>query len=162
MWQYMRAIVLKGLVRRCNYVSVFSNISKFRKESRKEWVQIHSCRNRCSTEYLIHNATLLQSEIEMLSVSCKFVASSILSAHPVTARLSVGLGSDALEYGLDVWPRLGGSARHEGGAVASSVFTPADSTPDEMETFGCQRLAATLCRETQRERKLYIIMVSQS
>ena len=85
----------------------------------------------------------------------------ILSAHPVTARLSVGLSSDALEDGLDVWPRLGGAARHEGGAVASSVLSSADPTPNEMETLGCQRLAATLCRETKRERKLYI-MVSQS
>ena len=70
--------------------------------------------------------------------------------HPVTARLSVGLGTDSLEDWFDVRPGLGGSARHEGGAVASSIFSATHSTPHEMETFGGQSLAATL--EGGRER----------
>ena len=65
-------------------------------------------------------------------------------ANPVAARLSVNLGTDALEDGLDAGPGSRGAARHEGGAVPRTVLPSTHSTPDKQETLLCQSLAATL------------------
>ena len=65
-------------------------------------------------------------------------------ANPVAARLSVSLGTDALEDGLDAGPGGRGAARHEGGAVPCTILPSTHSTPDKQETLLCQSLAATL------------------
>ena len=64
--------------------------------------------------------------------------------NPVAARLSVSLGTDALEDGLDAGPGSRGAARHEGGAVPRTILPSTHSTPDKQETLLCQSLAATL------------------
>ena len=87
------------------------------------------------------HVSILDSIVHHLDV----VSGSVLP-NPVAARLLANLGSDALEDGLDVLPRLRVAPRHERGAVAGTVLSPAHSAADEEETLTGKELGTTLQR----------------
>ena len=85
------------------------------------------------------HVSILDSIVNHLDImSCSILAD------PVAARLLANLGSDALEDGLDVFPRLRVTTWHERGAVASTVLSPAHSATDEEETLLSKELGTTL------------------
>ena len=46
---------------------------------------------------------------------------------PVTAGFAFDLGSSGLEYFFDGGPCIGGTTRHEGRAISSTLLTPGDT-----------------------------------
>ncbi len=66
-------------------------------------------------------------------------------ADPVAARGSIlDLGGDGLEYGLDVRPRGGIAAGHNGWPAARAFFATGDAGADEEDALGGQRLGAAV------------------
>jgi len=63
------------------------------------------------------------------------VVTSTLVTDPVTARLTVRLGSNALEDILDEWPSLFITTGHERRTIAGTFFTTRNTRPDESEAL---------------------------
>ena len=63
------------------------------------------------------------------------VVASTLVTDPVTARLAVALGGDALEDVLNVGPGGLVTTGHEGGAVAGTLLTTGDTAADEADAL---------------------------
>lgn len=85
------------------------------------------------------HVSILDSIVDHLDV----VTSSVLP-NPVTAWLLADLSGDPLEDGLDVFPSLRVSPRHEGGAVASTVLSPAHPAANKEQTLLSKGLSTTL------------------
>lgn len=69
------------------------------------------------------------------------IVTSTLVTNPVTARLAVRLGSDALEDILDEWPGLLVTTGHERGTITGTLLTTGNTGSDESETL----LGKVLC-----------------
>jgi hypothetical protein len=63
---------------------------------------------------------------------------------PFAARLTITLGSNALENVLDVWPRLLISTRHDRRTISGTLLTTGHTTADESDSLSRQVLASTL------------------
>jgi hypothetical protein len=63
---------------------------------------------------------------------------------PLTARLAVTLCGDGLQHILDEWPGLFSSTGHDGGTIASTLFTSRDTSADESEALFCQIFATAI------------------
>jgi hypothetical protein len=76
------------------------------------------------------HVTILDTVVDHLDV----VASTFVT-DPVAAGLTIGLGSNALEDVLDVWPCLLVTTGHERRAVTGTFFTTGDTSSDETDTL---------------------------
>lgn len=93
----------------------------------------------------------MQSSISYLHISILYsivdhlhiVPSSILT-HPITARLSIDLGSNRLEDVLNGWPGIGGSSRHQRRAIPCTILSPTHTTTNKENTFLPESLGTTL------------------
>ena len=83
------------------------------------------------------HVTVLDTVVDHLDI----VAGTGL-ADPVTAGLTVGLGSSLLEDLLDVGPGGIGTTGHERGTVTGTLFTTRDTGADKEETLGLELLGA--------------------
>ncbi|KAI7288172.1 6-phosphogluconate dehydrogenase, decarboxylating [Hortaea werneckii] len=72
------------------------------------------------------------------------VVTSTLVTDPLTAGLAVGLGGDALEDVLDVWPSLLVTTWHDGWAVTGTLLTTGDTGTDKADALLLQELGATV------------------
>ena len=91
-----------------------------------------------------YNLPYLHVSILNSIVDHLYIVSCSILADPVAARLLADLGSDALEDGFDVFPRLRVTSWHERGAIASTVLSPAHSATNEEEILLSQGLGTTL------------------
>lgn len=62
---------------------------------------------------------------------------------PVTAGLAVDLSSGSLEYFFDGRPRSGGTARHKGRTITSTLLATRNTRSDEQEALSLELLGAT-------------------
>jgi hypothetical protein len=85
------------------------------------------------------HVTVLNTVVDHLDV-----VTGTLVTDPVTARLAVALGSDALEDILDVGPGLLVTTGHEGGTVTGTLLTTGDTRTDETDTLGGEVLSAAV------------------
>lgn len=72
------------------------------------------------------------------------VVTSTLVTDPVTARLTIRLGSNALEDVLDVWPSLFIATRHERRTIASTFFTTGNTSSDESDALLSEVLGSSV------------------
>lgn len=72
------------------------------------------------------------------------VVTGTLVTDPVTARLAVALGGDALEDVLDVGPSFFVTTGHEGRTITGTLLTTGDTRTDETDTLGGEVLGAAV------------------
>jgi hypothetical protein len=85
------------------------------------------------------HVTVLDTVVDHLDV-----VTSTLIADPLTARLTIALGSDALEDVLDVRPGLLVATGHQRRAISSTLLTTRDTRADESDTLGSKVLGAAV------------------